>query len=211
MQENLFADLGQILPHLAKLQSKINVLNLLIKSIEGGEIFIIIHHPQANQYRITQNEVPYNLNQEIRILLDASIEEYTRQHDHLKTLLDETNFWPGRTTFFCSVRPFFIFPIRTFYRKKQTMNNNHTQPAFPPQVAQDSLGRIIAPIPGFSKLEYAALMLLPAFMEVAKTTDISIKGKKCNVYEATIESAKQLLDKVNETENEKNTDSLILQ
>lgn len=91
MQENLFADLGQILPHLAKLKSKINVLNVLMKSLEGGEIFIIIHHPQANQYRITQNEVPYNLNQEVRILLDASIEEYNRQHDNLQTLLDETN------------------------------------------------------------------------------------------------------------------------
>jgi hypothetical protein len=34
---------------------------------------------------------------------------------------------------------------------------NYNLPAFPPQVAQDNLGRIIAPIPGMSKLEYFAI------------------------------------------------------
>jgi hypothetical protein len=42
-------------------------------------------------------------------------------------------------------------------------NPNYQAPAFPPQIAQDNLGRVIAPIAGMSKLEYFSLQLLPTF------------------------------------------------
>lgn len=81
-----------------------------------------------------------------------------------------------------------------------------TQPAFPPQVAQDSLGRIIAPIPGMSKLEYFALHLLPTYLEIDQKRDgISIRGNKVTPYDAAIEGAKQLLKRLNQQTDEKPT------
>lgn len=80
------------------------------------------------------------------------------------------------------------------------------QPAFPPQFAQDSLGRILAPVPGMSKLEYFALTLLPIYLEIDQKRDgLSIKGNKVTPYDAAIEGAKQLLKRLNQQEDEKPT------
>ena len=76
------------------------------------------------------------------------------------------------------------------------------QPAFPPQVAQDNLGRIMAPIPGMTKLEFFALTLLPTYLRLCRDVDFAHKGKKLNAHEAAIESAKQLLTLLNKKENE---------
>lgn len=79
-------------------------------------------------------------------------------------------------------------------------NINHNSPAFPPQVAQDNLGRLIAPIPGMSKLEYFSLKLLPYYLELSE----KYKGHlQCNGYdvspqEAAIIAAKNLLDTLQE-------------
>ena len=79
------------------------------------------------------------------------------------------------------------------------------QPAFPPQVAQDNLGRIIAPIPGMTKLEFFALTLLPTFLEIHQQQDLSIKGSKVTPYDAAIEAANQLLKRLNKTNDETKT------
>ena len=48
-------------------------------------------------------------------------------------------------------------------KAKEILKNLHT-PAFPPQIAQDNFGRIMAPIPGMTKLEFAMFKLLPSFL-----------------------------------------------
>ena len=84
------------------------------------------------------------------------------------------------------------------------MNNTINDPAFPPQFAQDSLGRILAPVPGMSKLEFFSLFLLPTYLEIHQRQDLSIKGSKVTPYDAAIEAAHQLLNRLNPT-NEKTT------
>jgi hypothetical protein len=85
------------------------------------------------------------------------------------------------------------------------------QPAFPPQVAQDNLGRLIAPIPGMSKLEFGALMLLPTFIQLARKTDgLRINGKPATPYQAAIEAAQTLFKTVNKSSNENNNSNLEL-
>lgn len=77
------------------------------------------------------------------------------------------------------------------------------QPAFPPQVAQDNLGRIIAPIPGMNKLEFYAIMLLPKYLEIASKCDgITSNGIKVSPYEAAIEAAKIMIEKLNKSNDE---------
>jgi hypothetical protein len=84
------------------------------------------------------------------------------------------------------------------------MINYHNQPAFPPQVAQDNLGRLMAPIPGMSKLEFFAVILLPTYIQLARQTDgITVKGRLVSPYDAAIEAAKILIEKLNTQENEK--------
>jgi hypothetical protein len=84
------------------------------------------------------------------------------------------------------------------------------QPAFPPQVAQDNLGRLIAPIPGMSKLEFAALILLPTYIQLARKTDgLTIHGQPATPYQAAIAAANQLFNAINK-QNEDNTKPLEL-
>lgn len=86
------------------------------------------------------------------------------------------------------------------------MQNVHfNAPAFPPQVAQDNLGRIVAPIPGLSKLEYCSLQLLPFYLELARTKKLADKGQPITPIQAAITTAKELLDKLKETNNETDT------
>jgi len=86
------------------------------------------------------------------------------------------------------------------------MINYHNQPAFPPQVAQDNLGRIMAPIPGMSKLEFFAVILLPTYVQLAQKKDgLLVRGRLVSPYDAAIEAAKILIEKLNNVENEKPT------
>jgi hypothetical protein len=88
-------------------------------------------------------------------------------------------------------------------------NQNFNAPAFPPQVAQDNLGRIIAPIPGMSKLEYFTIQLLPFYLELATTKKLSDKGEPVTAVQAAINTAKDLIQKLNTNENEKDVLSII--
>lgn len=74
-------------------------------------------------------------------------------------------------------------------------------PAFPPQILQDSLGRIIAPVSGMSRLDYFSLQLLPTFLQLSVKTKLSANGKPVTAVEAAIEAAKQLLDQLEKTKD----------
>lgn len=76
------------------------------------------------------------------------------------------------------------------------------QPAFPPQVAQDNLGRIIAPIPGMSKLDFFAIMLLPTMIEIDRNQGSSINGNYVSPATAAVHQAKKLLKALNEIKDE---------
>ena len=78
---------------------------------------------------------------------------------------------------------------------------NYNQPAFPPQVAQDNLGRIIAPIPGMTKLEYFSLQLLPHYLQLASTKKLSKNGDMLTPAQAAIVMAQELLDELTKINN----------
>ena len=84
-----------------------------------------------------------------------------------------------------------------------TNEKKHNDPAFPPQFAQDSLGRILAPIPGMSKLEFVSALFLPYFLNSAKNRKLVNNGTPITPVEAAIIKATELLDKLNAPENEK--------
>ena len=90
MQENLFSDLSQILPHLAKLQNNIERLRYLSKQLDQSIIEIFMTLPDGVTIQIDEFIVPFNLNLEIKTLLEDSIDEYQRQHDHLNKLNNES-------------------------------------------------------------------------------------------------------------------------
>ena len=81
------------------------------------------------------------------------------------------------------------------------MENQH-QPAFPPQVAQDNLGRLIAPIPGMTKLEYAAIQLLPYYLELDQNKQIRHEGKNVTPYQAAVYGANLLFQALNQKQND---------
>ncbi len=84
------------------------------------------------------------------------------------------------------------------------MINYHNQPAFPPQVAQDNLGRLMAPIPGMTKLEFYAIILLPTYLALAQKYDgLTFMGQRVSPWDAAIEAAKLLIEKLNTQEDEK--------
>ena len=83
------------------------------------------------------------------------------------------------------------------------MNKTYDVPAFPPQIVQDNLGRVLAPIPGLSKREYFAITLLPHFLESKKV--YSENGHKLSAYNACVKAAELLIDELTKTnENENN-------
>lgn len=90
--DNLFSDLEQILPHLAKLQNKIETLRWLAKQADYAHIHLSMLFPDGTSYLLDQDLIPFNLELEVKNLIDESIDEIQRQHDHLKKLFDETNF-----------------------------------------------------------------------------------------------------------------------
>lgn len=84
------------------------------------------------------------------------------------------------------------------------MINYNEQPAFPPQVAQDNLGRLMAPIPGMSKLEFFSIMLLPVFIKLQRETDgLRHEGKPVTPTQAAIIAAKKFINEINDAKDEK--------
>lgn len=90
-----------------------------------------------------------------------------------------------------------------------TNEKKHREPAFPPQLMQDNLGRIVAAIPGMNKLEFVSALLLPYFLNSAKSKKLVSNGFPVTPVEAAIMKATELLDKLNEDKNEKDTLQII--
>ena len=91
MQENLFSDLVQILPYLARLDQKIETLRWAGKHIEDSKVEIFFTMSDGTVFPLDQELIPFKLDMEIKTLVEDSIDELQRQHDNLKKLLDETN------------------------------------------------------------------------------------------------------------------------
>lgn len=88
MQENLFGDLSQVLPHLAALQQKIETLRYLAKHIDDGQVEMFLTFKDGKAYPLDEI-IPFNLNMEAKTLIEDSIDEYQRQHDNIQKLSDE--------------------------------------------------------------------------------------------------------------------------
>ena len=89
-------------------------------------------------------------------------------------------------------------------------NVHYNAPAFPPQVAQDNLGRLVAPIPGLSKLEYFSLQLLPHYLQLATTKKLGKDGQMLTPIQAAIVMAQELIDELHKiNNNEKDTLQII--
>lgn len=83
-------------------------------------------------------------------------------------------------------------------------------PAFPPQILQDNLGRIIAPIPALTKLEFLSALLLPHYLQLeAKYSGLMESGEPVSATTAAIKKATQLLNQLNHTTNEKSNLQII--
>jgi hypothetical protein len=80
--------------------------------------------------------------------------------------------------------------------KELLIETNLNSPAFPPDVQQDTFGRILASIPGMTKLEYACIQLLPETNRIWKEYKGLVKcnDKACNSnWEFCYETAKSML------------------
>jgi len=91
MQDSLFSDLSQVLPHLARLQEKIQTLRWLSKHIEESEVEMFVSFKDGTTFPLDFEIIPFNLQMEAKTLIEDSIDEYQRQHDNLQKLLNETN------------------------------------------------------------------------------------------------------------------------
>lgn len=91
MQNDLFSDLTQILPHLARLDQKIQTLRWIAKNLDDSKVEIFATFKDGSAYPIDQELIPFKLEMELKTLVEDSIDEIQRQHDHLKKLFDETN------------------------------------------------------------------------------------------------------------------------
>jgi len=82
------------------------------------------------------------------------------------------------------------------------MSSSKFNPAFPPQIAQDNFGRVLAPLPGMSKLEYFSLTLLPYFIELSLQIDF-------DPIEKSIEMAENLINKLDKIKPDANEPTII--
>ena len=89
MQENLFADLAQILPHLAHLDKKIANLRWMAKQLDDSKVEIFVTFSDGTVFPLDNELIPFNLQQEAKTLIEDSIDEYQRQHDNLQKLSNE--------------------------------------------------------------------------------------------------------------------------
>lgn len=81
-------------------------------------------------------------------------------------------------------------------------------PAFPPQLLQDNFGKVVALVPGMSKIEFFAIQLLPKAIELNTKAKLKMDGKDVTPYQAAIYWANQLFNELHK-DNEKDTLQLI--
>lgn len=81
-------------------------------------------------------------------------------------------------------------------------NEKEKQPAFPPQVMQDSLGRIVVAVPGLSKLEYLSALFMQQYIIFEKP--LRNNGIPVTAAQAAILMAKELLTEIEKQEKNEN-------
>lgn len=69
--------------------------------------------------------------------------------------------------------------------------NAANQPAYPPQLLQDNFQRVVAPVPGLTKLEAVALAVLPFYLEISKQIQITRNGEKITPIIAAFQTAEE--------------------
>jgi hypothetical protein len=91
MQENLFSDLSLVLPYLADLDFKVKRCRELIKRLDNARAIEVhvIYETQEDSVIIGQGDTPFNLAQEVKIILEDSIDEYQKAIVHLGQLSNE--------------------------------------------------------------------------------------------------------------------------
>lgn len=80
MQKDL---LNQVGPYLAELNGKISTLQFLGKHLTGTQVELLVTFPDGDKVIIDQRLIPFNLQMELRTLIDDSIDEYQRIAKHL--------------------------------------------------------------------------------------------------------------------------------
>jgi Fe2+ or Zn2+ uptake regulation protein len=90
MQDNLFSDLSQILPYLAEIDRKIAHLHSIYSRLHQFDSieFIDAFNVDGNKVVIEQKDLPFNLLQEVKILLKDAMDNL---HNHAKSLEDLSN------------------------------------------------------------------------------------------------------------------------
>ena len=90
MQDNLFSDLSQILPYLAEIDRKIGHLRFLSSRLHEFDsiAFIDAFAEDGRKVIIEQKDVPFNLLQELKILVKDSIDNL---ENHSKSMEELSN------------------------------------------------------------------------------------------------------------------------
>ena len=87
MQNAFMHDPKEILSHLSELKGKINVLQFINKHLDGSDVKILVTFPDGQAIELDQALIPYNLTQELRVVIGDSIDEYQRTITNLSSLL----------------------------------------------------------------------------------------------------------------------------
>ena len=69
-------------------------------------------------------------------------------------------------------------------------------PAFPPQLMKDNFERILAPVPGMSKIEFASALILPFYLQRAARTKLMHNGAEVTPVQAAIITATDLYNEI---------------
>jgi hypothetical protein len=71
-------------------------------------------------------------------------------------------------------------------------------PAFPPQVFKDNFDRFVSVIPGMSKIEFTASLILPFYLQRAARTKLMHNGSEVTPIQAAIITATDLFNEIDE-------------
>jgi hypothetical protein len=69
-------------------------------------------------------------------------------------------------------------------------------PAFPPQVFKDNFDRFVSVIPGMSKIEFTASLILPFYLQRAAKTKLMHNGEEVSPIQAAIITATDLFNEI---------------
>ena len=69
--------------YLNMLQGKINTLQFLGTHLDGSQVQILVRFDCGSKVLIEQNLIPFNLQMELRVLIDESIDEWQRMYKNI--------------------------------------------------------------------------------------------------------------------------------